>query len=373
MLSYIIPTHNRHDEFATTLERLASINPAAYETVGGAEIIIADNASTTPVAAPDTIASVPTRVIRLDENFAAAGRNHAANDATATGNDDWLVMLDDDSAPLDANFIDELTAAPDDVAAIAADITLPSGIRESGGLPEVWVGCGVAIRRHAFLELGGYDPTFGYYAEEYDLAAKCIAAGYRIVHSLAFRVLHRKVTAGRDFNQIIRRLVRNNGVVIHRYAPDSERAWMLQHTLDRYAVIAQKEMSTRGYHQGVADLDASVAACARCALEKHAWARFCGTAAAEQHLRRAHEAGLRYATLVRRGKHDWAVERALERVGVEITPDREGGPCVVATLSPGPMLDGARSERVAGRYGRVITPWTPEKSLANRPIGEAAA
>ena len=38
-----------------------------------------------------------------------------------------------------------------------------------------------------------------------------------------FRVLHRKVTANRDMNVILSRLVRNNGWVAQRYAPEVRR------------------------------------------------------------------------------------------------------------------------------------------------------
>src|SRR5258706_488360 len=86
-----------------------------------------------------------------------------------------------------------------------------------------FAGGGVAIRRDAFLDLGGYDPSFGYYAEEYDLAARMLLAGFRIQFDRWFRVEHHKVWLNRSMDTILAHLVRNNGWVAQRYAPDEYR------------------------------------------------------------------------------------------------------------------------------------------------------
>src|SRR6185503_611566 len=114
-----------------------------------------------------------------------------------------------------------------------------------------FIGCGVAIRLRSFLAAGGYDPTFDYYAEEYDLAARFILAGYRIVHDRRFRVMHEKVTQGRDFNRIVHRLVRNNAWVAQRYAPIEHREAEINETISRYGRIAVKENAAAGYAAGV--------------------------------------------------------------------------------------------------------------------------
>ena len=161
MISYILPTHNRPDRLAKSLARIGRLCADDHAQLGGAEVVIVDNASHAPPTLPKRLANgLPVRSFRMASNQGAAVRNFAAEQAQG----DWLIMLDDDSYPLDANFTHVLNEAPQDIAAIGADIVLPNGRREAGGLPEVFVGCGAAIRRQAFLDTGGYDPTFGYYA-----------------------------------------------------------------------------------------------------------------------------------------------------------------------------------------------------------------
>ena len=104
-------------------------------------------------------------------------------------------MLDDDSAPSSLGHLNAIADAGRLTAAISAEIWLAgeqdSSVasaqrtqRESGGLPEVFTGCGVAIRREAFLEARGYDHSFGYYVEEYDLAAKLLLECTMPVHCI---------------------------------------------------------------------------------------------------------------------------------------------------------------------------------------------
>src|SRR5439155_992295 len=176
-----------------------------------AEMIVLDNASSIPPTAPARLENgIPVELIFRPANEGAAARNHGA--LAADRSSQWLVMLDDDSHPLDLRFLDALRQQPSDVLAVAAEVFLAPSMpsapstrhstlgtphsaphsREAGGLPEVFIGCGVAFRRTAFLKAGGYDPSFGYYAEEYDLAARLLLAGGRVTLDRRFRVLHYK-------------------------------------------------------------------------------------------------------------------------------------------------------------------------------------
>jgi hypothetical protein len=271
-------------------------------------------------------------------------------------------MLDDDSQPLDCGFLDEIEAADADVGAIGAEILLPDGTHEAGGLPEVFIGCGVAIRRDLFLELGGYDPTFGYYVEEYDLAAKMLLAGRRVVHTRGFRVLHRKVAGGRDMNVILERLVRNNGVVEQRYAPERARDGAIQRMVERYEGIARKERASEGFERGVAELRTALRAGRGAApreMDDALYDRFTGLAHARDGLRkRLGELNARRVAIVAHGKNDWAVRQALDEIGVEGVA-RGGGEqaLVIGTLSPGPILDAFEAERVSANGLPVVAPW----------------
>lgn len=360
MISYVICTRDRWERLAATLGALGRLGDHA--AVGGAEVIVVDNASREAVAAPAKLTSgVPVRVIRLDRNEGAAARNAGARVCDARS--EWLVMLDDDSHPRDAGVLTALRRAGEDVGAIAAEIWLPAQQRrEWGGLPEVFVGCGVAIRRRAYLEAGGYDPSFGYYAEEYDLAARLLARGWRVVFDRWFRVDHHKVEQGRDLNRIVALLVRNNGWVVQRYAPAGQRYRAMRDVMRYYREVAAREGAVAGYACGVAALRATVRAQPRRPMEPRVYERFIGLSAAREALERAACMG-RFATaaLVEEGKHAWVVRQALRELGVrEVRPEQTPDVLVIGTLSPGPMLDACDRHGVQpnGSGPRVIAPWT---------------
>lgn len=316
----------------------------------GGEVIVVDNASKTPVVAPERLANgMEVRVLRRDENESAAGRNAGVKVARGS----WVVMLDDDSLTLDTGFVDVLRNTPADVAAVGAEIFLANGKHEAGGLPEVFTGCGVAIRRDVFLELGGYDASFVYYAEEYDLSARMILAGYRVVQDARFRVLHHKVQEGRDMDAIVRHLVRNNGWVALRYAPDAHRSAALNEAVMRYAEIAGKERAVKGYEKGLRELHQTADQQPRRAMSEEQWARFTGLAEARRELgeQRGVVAGKRVC-VVGDGKSAWAVKQAAEELGGRlVNGEDEAQVLVVGTMSPGRAADMAANvrERAGGK------------------------
>jgi hypothetical protein len=321
-------------------------------------VIVVDNASRTPPKLPIELDNgLPVTLLMRDTNEGAAARNAGA--AASDSSCEWIVMLDDDSHPMHGGggHLAALRDAPSDVAAVQAEIFLPDGKHESGGLPEVFIGCGVAIRRDAFLATGGYDPTFNYYVEEYDFAAKLMLAGYRISFDRRFQVLHEKTQAGRDMDLILRRLVRNNSWVMRRYAPTAGgiRAKETRRTLARYGRIAIKERAELGYAHGLLDLARTYFRQPRREMPLEIWDRFTGKAAAREALSAAH-ASRPFATaaLICRGKNDHIIVEVLRELGVKVTTDEAAAEAVViGTLSPGPMLDA-----LDAFSGRSATPGT---------------
>ncbi|TVQ31581.1 MAG: glycosyltransferase [Phycisphaeraceae bacterium] len=370
MISYILPTRNRPECLEATLRGLGALDPGAHDAVGGAEVIVVDNASTAPPRCPSSLDNgIEMRIIRRSRNEGAAARNVGAEAARG----EWIVMLDDDSHPLDAGHVRAIVEAPEDVAAIGAEITLADGRREAGGLPEVFIGCGVAIRREAYLACAGYDPGFHFYVEEYDLAAKLILRGWRIAHDRRFRVIHEKTASGRDMNMILRRLVRNNGWVMQRYAPGSERRRLLRETLTRYRSIAAKERARRGYSIGAIELAMSLRRQARTPMSRSQFDRFTGLEAARRGLAEsAALAAASTAAIVDPGKNEWAVRAALHELNVRIVGDeREADALVIGTLSPGPMMDAWERRLTLGQP--VVRPWSlNEPSPSPEPALQSA-
>lgn len=370
MLTIVIPTRDRPSQLARTLREIEKLGARAFEPLGGAEVIIADNRSKFPVTAPPKLAgSIPVRVLYRPTNEAAAARNACAREASSQEPTDWLLMLDDDSAPTDARFVDELLAAPDDVSAICAEIHLEDGPRESGGLPEVPIGCGVAIRTSVFNQLGGYDKSFHYYVEEYDLAAKMILAGWHIAFSSVFQVLHRKDNSGRNMDAILRSLVRNNAWVAQRYAPDGVLEWVLDETVERYRRIAERENAMAGYTTGLTELRETLDTQLRTPLTEEQYDRFTGLAAARQQLAQALTSRTEPVWVgmpdgAAPGKNAWAIRRVLRELNVPET----GDPCeasiwIPATLSPGPMLDAAAQLAQTSNTTTQLG-WDARRSLA---------
>lgn len=363
MISYLLPTRNRPGALARTLEALGALPAADHRPLGGAEVIVVENASDASITVPARLGNgIPVRLLRLDRNEGAAARNAGARAAEGL----WLVMLDDDSCPLDTGHLDVLAEAPDDVAAVGAEILLPGGGREAGGLPEVFVGCGAAVRRDAFVAAGGYDPTFGFYAEEYDLCAKLLMAGRRIVHDTRFRVMHHKVAAGRDMDVIVRNLVRNNGWVMQRYAPAHRRQRELSEVIARYGRVAIREQAAAGFAAGVAELLRTPQREVGGAMSEAVFDRFTGRAHARAALGRDRRLGpgARVA-IVDAGKNEHIVREVLGEIGVKPVADEDlADVLVVGTLSPGPMLDAI--ERRSSDTRPVIGAWSEEEFVTQR-------
>jgi hypothetical protein len=369
MITYILPTRDRQERLALTLAALGTLRGHP----GPGEVIVVDNASQFPPTPPHVLANgLKVRTIYRGTNEGASSRNIAVQQADPAS--EWVVMLDDDSYPVDTGFIRRLAKAPADVAAVSADIYLPGlSRRESGGLPEVFIGCGVAIRRQVFFDLGGYDSTFNYYAEEYDLAARMILAGYRIAFDPWFRVEHHKVAMNRDMNTILARLVRNNGWVMQRYAPEDPpelRRQQIREQRQRYRAIAAKEGAMAGFAAGLRELRATISQQKRTPMPRHLFERFTGVSHARDALALAYRnQPFHRVALVDEGKNGWVVRKALAELGVEVVERHEGTEAqrheveavVIGTMSPGPMIDSFERRTLlfppGGSRPRVIAPW----------------
>lgn len=359
MISYVLPHRDRPASLARTLSALGALR--GHEQFGGAEVIVVDNASSTVPTVPAILPNnLPVTLLCRAHNDGAASRN-AGVKATSRASE-WIVMLDDDSSPLDTGFAKRLMQAPADVAAVSADIFLPGpGRRESGGLPEVFVGCGVAIRREVFLDLGGYDPSFGYYVEEYDLAARMLLAGYRVQFDRWFRVEHHKVWLNRNMDTILERLVRNNGWVAERYAPESRRRAELREVRSRYRRIALKERAIAGYSRGLVELRRTIRSQARTPMSEEVFDRFTGLTHARQALGLAQRSSpFATAAVIDEGKNAWVVRQVLAELGIrEVADERCADAVAIGTMSPGPMLDAYERRLAAAAFTgqRIIAPW----------------
>lgn len=205
-----IATHNRRRELHQALEVLAALDPEPDEI-----LVCADGCT------DDTAVMVRNNFphVRLFENATAQGsiasRDRLIRQATA----DVLVGLDDDSNPIETDFVARLRSAfarrPK-----AAVITFPqrsdefpeSLTQEEWGPPRMvhsYPNSGAALRRQVYLALPGY-PTFFFHAyEETDYALQCYAAEYEVWYEPGMTVRHYYTSTGRSERRTHQRHARN--------------------------------------------------------------------------------------------------------------------------------------------------------------------
>jgi GT2 family glycosyltransferase len=244
--SIIIPTRNRAEILAETLTRLTDLPQHNIE------IVVVDNGSS------DETGELRARFagvqwIHLSHNLGCAARNVGA----VAANGRVLLMLDDDSHPEPGvvEYLVQVFGERADVGAIACRVLLNHGTlrnrHDAGGVPGIFFNCGGAIRRSAFLEVGGFPVDFEYYVEEYDLCCRLWKHGWRVEPHGDAVVWHARVTRNRDNNNMLRLLVRNNLSLWNRYAPPQIRDQLIEETLERYRRVARKESAIRGYDEGL--------------------------------------------------------------------------------------------------------------------------
>jgi GT2 family glycosyltransferase len=197
-VSLCVLTHNRESSIRSAV--------ASAAEQGLDEIVVLDQASS-PAIAP-----IPGVVwLRLEENLGVAGgRNVLASKATG----DILLFMDDDATLLGtgaATALRRAFAADDRLAVVALHVQRHDGTVVNHEFPfrgrpraigrsrecGYFVGCGAAIRRSAFLSVGGFDPRYRYSTEELDLSFALIRSGWRLLYLPEVRIEHRPAEAGR--------------------------------------------------------------------------------------------------------------------------------------------------------------------------------
>ena len=231
--SIVIPTYNGRDLLATCLASLARHRPAHLAI----EIIVADDASTddTPAWLAATYRDV--RQVRLPRNQGFCAAANAGIDA-ARGR--FIQMLNND-AEVTAGWL-EAGLAPFDAVRVGSVAPLvlmrrdPARVDSAGdvysffgrptkrghGQPASrWLnrragavlgasGSSAFYRCDALRTVGGFDPSFGSYYEDVDLAFRLRWAGFDCVYEPKCRILH-DVSATYDHSnpELQRRLARN--------------------------------------------------------------------------------------------------------------------------------------------------------------------
>ena len=203
-----ITTHNRRAELERTLRVLSTLQPPPDEilvaadgcTDGTVEFVHGAHPGVTLIVNEKSRGSIPSR-----------------NALAAACASDVFLSLDDDSYPVESDFIAKLRqlfiARPRLAVASFPQRTdeFPQTLTATDFGPPHFIGSyansSAAVRRAVFHELGGYPDFFFHAYEEPDFALRCVAAGWEVRQETALTIRH-------HFTPLERNEMRNH----HRHA-----------------------------------------------------------------------------------------------------------------------------------------------------------
>ena len=209
-VSVCIPTHNRRADLERTLSALRKLDPPPDEIV-----VLADGCTD----GTEEFVRGHYPEVRLLVNAAAVncviGRNQLMEAAT----NEIVLGLDDDSHPLEANFIERLRA----IFAQRPRLAVLSFPQRTNEFPETlnatefgksyyagsYVNCACALRRSVFLQLGGYPDFFLQSYDEPDFSLRCLNAGWQIFYETSLTIRHHFTPVMRNEMRTHRRHARN--------------------------------------------------------------------------------------------------------------------------------------------------------------------
>ena len=209
-VSICIATHNRREDLTRTLREIARLDPPPAEI-----IVVADGCTD---GTPEFVAREypAARLIVHDE---ARGSIPSRNEMAAVCTNEVFLSLDDDSYPIETDFISRVARlfAGNSALAVASfpqrTDEFPATLTQTDFGPSHFTGTyansGAAIRRSVFNALGGYPDFFGHAYEEPDFALRCCAAGWQVRHETSLKIRHHFTKTQRNEMRTHRRHARN--------------------------------------------------------------------------------------------------------------------------------------------------------------------
>ncbi|MFH0729977.1 MAG: glycosyltransferase family 2 protein [Pseudomonadota bacterium] len=256
-LSIVFLNYNRLEETRFTVNHLAALVRGREDI----EVIAIDNGSSdgTPIFLKQHEGWM--RLLLLGGNSGIGG----LNEGFFLARGDYIMVLDDDSHPVDAGTLDHLIDILDHhphIGVVACRIESPEGrpVR-TWHLPEAdvagpstcFVGCGFAIRRDLFNRIGWFPGEFFLYQNEMETAIRVMKAGFDIYYEPACRVVHRESGMGRSSWRRVYFPTRNTLWIIRRYFPLSQSIVMIISRLAFGLIRAAQSRQIRFYLEAVRD------------------------------------------------------------------------------------------------------------------------
>jgi len=220
LVSIIIPTRNRRAE---VLRCLASL-PLER---GDVEAIVVDDGSSDGTA-NEVNARHPR--VRVMVNPASVGPGCARNQAIVQSNGRYVLFLDSDAALRNPATMDRMVSALEHdpgIGAIGGEIRARSGAERAYGRTITWNGdsravaasardeacladcdflatCCCMVTRELAARVGGFDPYYGFGAEDKDFGCRIARAGYRNCFATSCAAVHAPCPRGRDADETYR-------------------------------------------------------------------------------------------------------------------------------------------------------------------------
>lgn len=209
-VAFTITTHNRKSELERTLGELSRLDPAPDEI-----IVCADGCTDDSV--PWIRQHCPQ--VRLLVHDQARGSIPSRNELIREAGGEIIVSLDDDSYPLASDFVRsvrELFEAHPRLAVAGfaqRSDEFPGSLSTADFGREQFTGSfansSAAIRRQAFLELGGYPDFFFHAYEEPDFALRCLNVGWQVRYEPSPLIRHHFTSLKRNEVRVHHRHARN--------------------------------------------------------------------------------------------------------------------------------------------------------------------
>lgn len=219
-LSIVFLNYNRLAETRKTVNRLRQLVGSRHDI----EVIAVDNGSTDGTA--DYLQNQPDiKAVVLPENKGIAGYNRGFELAAGR----YILVLDDDSSPVDEAGLDKATGLLDrrkDIGIVAFRIENPDGTPQwSWHLPRQnaltispsFIGCGFMIRRDLFAAVDWYPGDFFLYQNEMDITFQIRLRSHEIYYHPECRVVHRGHPGSRPGWRRIYYPTRNTIWIIRKY------------------------------------------------------------------------------------------------------------------------------------------------------------
>jgi GT2 family glycosyltransferase len=158
--------------------------------------------------------------IPLKENVGIKAYNIGVNHSQA----DIIIILDDDSHIDEEAIIKTIDLFKKDpgLGVLAYQIILPSTGEivtkdwQPGPSTYFW-GCGAAVRKSVWDNLGGYNERLFLYGNEYDISIRIWNSGYKVIFTPDIVAFHRVSSMNRTSGRLVSYSIRNNFIYIKTY------------------------------------------------------------------------------------------------------------------------------------------------------------